>query len=230
MKGDNVQPSIVPELFFDLYARMIPGGVLLAGVALAWPSKHNAIIDALNKPKQLPPTYILATAAIITSYIVGIWLQNITEGLMARRWDTFENVRKHMTPVMGTVPSREPNKPFDERTWQRICAQTLYPFSVPIDKVNFHEWFDYVRTRTANGPIMVKCFGESNCMCSLFLAFIIIGLELLVLSFWHVGALLMAIAAFFASYLSYKAALGFRSNAVKRLFTSVLLKRSGDVS
>lgn len=75
------RPSVIPELFFDLYARVIPGIILLIGLIVVIPSSQIMAMSALRDHRILPPSYITINLALVVSYIAGVWLQIVSEAI-----------------------------------------------------------------------------------------------------------------------------------------------------
>lgn len=181
--------SLIPEVYFDVVARFVPGAVFFLGIRLVVPGA----VDWLYRPTAHLNNVLITVLALVCIWLTGVLLSVVSSDtliLYRQGFDPYPNlIRCPAIPepvllgrferVFGGLVTQFGASPeqFDRRTSQRIrkalddrlhCGPIVPTFSV---------CFDYVRWHVPSaGPSVVKTFAEATCARSLMFGFLLLAL------------------------------------------------------
>ncbi len=184
----NDKLSLIPEVFFDVIGRFVPGTVFLCGIG--WVA-YRAGIDLPDVPGWLSGG-LITLLALPCMWLIGLLLSVASNPILdyynkgfkpmkdLLRHDMDQNRRKaRITEKIAGWPvtwlEGDP-KLFDPERSAKIKQAIKGKFDDDAGDQSFWACFDYVRRNVPSaGPGVVKIFAEATCARSLILGFSIIA-------------------------------------------------------
>lgn len=239
--------SVIPEIFFDLIARIVPGVVFLLGLGLAAPRTHDKLVEVLihqagKEQFHLGPMSLLVPLGFICAWVVGYLLQTASEpiewlylrGIDPMRYSLGEKmslIQRLLSwiewlcglPILLFTWRWQVCRRFDQKTQIAITKKVFDLFGCSPEELNFWRLLDHIRTKrppNSNGTLAVKLLAERLCARSLMLSFVIIALVIFKYNntnYAHLVLPLFGVASIFSARLSYS-----RASASRRMLLSLL--------
>jgi len=184
--------SVVPEVFYDVIARFVPGTVFLLGLLSTIPECRESFVAPLKG---------LSEVLTVPIALVGTWTLGFLFSVASQPIEAVYGRGVHPITYALGVPMTPKNKlyaaieflagmpvllltywlmvkyQFDEHIQRRIRDRIEPIFGCDILKIPFWLLFDYARTRgcgvSASGVVKVRA--EATCARSLMLVFLVLG-------------------------------------------------------
>lgn len=165
--------KIVPQFFYDVIARGVPGGVLLIGASLSLGSDvgvTDIVLTGIDtKAEPITSTILLVTLFAFYSYVLGHIFEPL--GDIITNWDKFKNRFEKYLKVLETCV--DPDKSELPRNIQQFLA-TEINLSQENLTTNFKHstilfiWSDWLRLKSADvGSRIVKLRAEYRMLIGL---------------------------------------------------------------
>jgi hypothetical protein len=235
--------SVVPEVFYDLIARFIPGTIFLLGLALVIP-KARAELFRINCMSTIaaPSMTAIIPLFIILAWFTGFLLSIITVFMNARLPGGKYPINEFLAEPLVTTPNpntdgrhlsdskseKEDDKKTDFKVAEAIAVHIRSKikdlFGVNFTDLPFLLCFDYARSKDGSyASAVLKAAAESACFRSLTAGFAILSfLSIIFIRFWTWCDLLSLLFPFLL-WLSYVGAVHYRKQTIERMLLGLLL-------